>query len=274
VGGPCGWEVTTCGCGTCWDNNSPATRATAQALAGMVMWAATGRRYGPCRVTVQPCNPPATSPLYQTFPRVGGYAAAGAVDYTTEPVLIGGTWFNQCSSGCTCRARCEVVLDGPVADIVEITVGGLLVDPAAYQIQNRCLLVRVDGGCWPTCIRVDQVVPDFEVIYRRGRPIPTGVQKAFEVLACEFAAACTGGACRLPPRLASLTRQGVDIQVEAVHQRAGAGTSGTAPFRTGIALVDDIIALDNPTGRAAPALVMSPDQPEQQHRYVSWRFGS
>lgn len=275
MGAPCGWVVEKCGCGTCWDGYTPAVQATAQTLAGMVMWAVTGRRYGACLVTVQPCNPSPRLPLYQTFPRQGGIGGFYDGDYLAGPVLTDGQWMNQCGGvGCACRARCEVQLAGPVADIVEVWANGDTVDPGAYQVHNRELLVRIDGQCWPTCTRVDQAVPGFEVTYHLGRSIPAPVQRAFELLACEFGKACTGGACRLPPRLASLSRQGVDIQVEDVT-RAGTAMSGqTRPFRTGIALVDDIIRADNPTGRAAEALVLSPDQPEPRHRYVTWQAGS
>jgi hypothetical protein len=73
---------------------------------------------------------------------------------------------------------------------------------------------------------------------------------ACAVLAMEFAQACSGGSCRLPPGVVSVARQGLVFQVPT-----GAFPAGL----TGIREVDTWIALWNPgTIRQAPA-VWSPD---------------
>ena len=264
---PCGWTVETCGCGTCWDGYQPAVQARAETLAATVMWAATGRRYGPCEVTVLPCNPRRELPLYQAFSVVDPLGIDSVSGGFAGPVLDDGTWFNRCSVlGCSCRARCEVPLDGPVAEIVEVTIDGEVVPPAAYQVHDRTILVRIDGDCWPVCQTYGTEIPGFAVTYARGLEIPPAVQAGFELLACEYAKACVGGVCALPPRLASLSRQGVEVTVAEVPTEPG------GLVRTGIKTVDDIIAADNPYGLAAPAEVLSPDQP--RFRTVTFQGGS
>lgn len=259
----CGFTVERCGCGSaCWDKHPPEVRDRATALAAGVMWAATGRRYGPCEITIQPCNPPRPASFAdQTYGLVSG---PGGTDIGSYPqvVIEDGVWSNQmCGGGCTCAARCEVPLPGPIpADgIVEVLVDGDLVDPDAYRVEVDSalgwLLVRVDGSCWPSCARYGTAIPGFEVTLEQGLTIPDPVQAAFETLACEYAKLCTGGDCTLPPRLQSLARQGVTVTMADVADAVG------GQIRTGIKVVDDVIAADNPYGRAAPPMVLSPDLP-------------
>lgn len=253
---PCGWTIITCGCGACWDTYSPAVQERAAALAAMQMWAATGRRYGLCTITVQPCRPRPDLPLYQVYPVLwDGWGTGGGIvaPYINE----GGQWANGCWGGCRCVARCEVPLEGPTttAAVGDILVDGVLVPTDAYQIQNGNLLVRIDGQCWPTCNDYSKQDPaTFVVTYGRGEPIPPAVQGAFEILACEYAKACTGGKCRLPRRLQSLTRQGVDLQVVPTHDYWDR-------MMTNITEVDAVIVADNPHRLSQRPQIFSPDMP-------------
>lgn len=265
MSGPCNWTVDRCGCGTtCWEGYTPAQRADAAALAVAHMWAATGRRYGLCELTVIVCTPSAAEPLYQTFPvagpdRGGGVGLAPYIDTTGE-------WRNRaCGVGCACAAACEVGLDGPVDSVVEVTVAGQVVDPDAYEVHDRRLLVRTDGVCWPSC---GSMTPTYGMTatYLRGLAIPAAVQAATERLACEYAKACTGGDCALPDRLANLSRQGVSITV------AETGGEGGDWWRTDLDQVDRVIAADNPGHRRGRSLILSPDLPA--HRVVTWAGGS
>lgn len=253
---PCGWEVSGCGCGkSCWTGYDPAVRERAAAAAALIMWAATGRRYGPCEVTVQPSPPRRAVPLYQTYELgPGGYAL-------TTPVIDGGQWYNRPyanddSIGCCTPAHCEVALPGPTttANIVEVLVDAEVVDPGAYVVMDGYLLVRTDGSCWPVCAN-SGTHPTFSVTYRVGLDIPPAVQGAYERLACEMAKACTGGACALPQRMTRLTRQGVEIELEQVD------TETPGALLTGIKDVDDIILMVNPHRLTAAPAVMSPDLP-------------
>lgn len=259
MGAPCGWEIERCGCAgssKCWDGYSPAVREVAAALATGLMWAATGRHYGLCEITVQPCNPRQHGTDYQTWPLLtDGWAGDGWGQYL--PVIENGTWYNRCGFGCRCGARCEVPLDGPTTkeQISEVIVDGAVVNPSAYQVHDGYLLVRIDGECWPYCN--DYSVQDpirFQVTYGRGDPIPAHVQYASEILSCQFAKACAGAPCSLPERLTSLTRQGLTVDVFQ-------GEGWEDMYRTGIPQVDAVIAYENPLRRTERPIVMSPDLP-------------
>ncbi len=272
MSGPCGWLVERCGgCGNCWEGLSPEVRDRAGGAASAIVWAATGRRYGLCELTVLPCNPPAQPPAYQTFPVARGYDPWGGGGGLAQPVLDGGEWHNRCGGGCSCRAACEVALDGPVYDVVEVDVDGEVVDPSAYEVHNGYLLVRTDGDCWPSCQTFGVEVPGFLVSYRRGEAIPDPIMMAAEMLACEYAKACQGRPCGLPARMTRLSRQGVEVEVEAARLSATT-SSGRARIRTGIRVVDDILEADNPYGLAERPMVTSPDVVPP--RLVTWRGGS
>lgn len=264
MGAPCSWEVTGTGCGCsggkCWTGYAPAVRDRAAALAAHWMWAATGRRYGLCEVSVLPLNPPPVEPLYQEF--------------GLTPTAVGGptgdgTWRSApCAAACNGVDRCEVELPGPVASITTVMVSCAPVDPDAYRVYDSRLLTRLDGECWPTCQSYAQDFPDFEIIYMRGVEIPAHIQYAYETLACQLAKACTGSEdCALPPRMRTLTRQGVTLEV-ATEESASIG----GKLRTGIKAIDDVVMADNPHGLTERPKVTSPDMPTV--RVATWAGGS
>lgn len=269
---PCGWNVTSCGCGGCSADQKPATQQLALSLAVYTMWAATGRRYGPCEITVLPCRPDRVEPLYQVFPHVpgGGYDPFGA-SYGGGPVLRAGTWSNSCAGGCSCRNRCDVTLPGPVASVLEVLVDGAAVDPSAYRVYDRETLSRTDGDCWPSCQTYGEI-PGFEVTYERGDEIPPPVLYATGILWCEYAKACAGDLdCALPANLRSLTRQGVEASVGPSDNQLAAPNG---QIRTGIKLVDDIIAADNPFSQTSRPenSIWSPDM--DTFRQITFQGGS
>jgi hypothetical protein len=260
MGNPCGWEVGgNCSCATgCWTSRSPATRERAQTLAAHILWAATGRRYGLCEVTVLPSSSPPIEPLYQEWP-----LPSGAVVW---PAVLGGNISGSCM--CTVPASCAMTLPGPVASVVEVRVAGEPVDPGAYVVVDRSLLVRIDGSCWPTCNRVNSAVPGFEVDYERGLALPAAVQAAFDGLACQLARSCDGEACELPPQIRSLTRQGITIDMATEEAATQVGKT-----RTGIKWVDDVIAADNPYGLVEASQIHSLDL-ESATSSITWAGGS
>lgn len=249
---PCGWAITKCGCGSCWNTYTPEVQATASALAIGIMWAATARRYGQCAIIVQPCVK-VNEPDYRTYP-------LDTADYGNA-YIHNGAWYNTCGAETTkCCTGCELDLEGPTTTtgVTKVLVDGIALPASSYQIMNGHILVRTDGVCWPTCINYSQQnPPSLQVEYLKGLAIPERVQVATERLACEFAKACVGAACALPRRLKSITRQGVEATVaDLVDTKAG---SAIGPIRTGIPEVDMIIQLENPRGRQAPSIIWSPD---------------
>jgi hypothetical protein len=167
-----------------------------------------------------------------------------------------GTWRNcACTGACSCQARCQVWLPGPVATIAEVRVDGIIIDPGSYRVDNGSILVRTDGECWPECQDLNLSGPDqestFFVTYERGEPVPLGGELAAGILACSFAKDCQTG-CGLPGNLSSLSRQGVEISFVDVTSQIGAGL-------TGVPQVDTWLRAVNPGRRTQRAKVYSPD---------------
>jgi hypothetical protein len=163
-----------------------------------------------------------------------------------------------------------VYLDGPVDSIVSVTVDGVVIDPNTYRVDNGVWLVRTkdldEDNCWPQFqdfnLSSTGSAGTFFVTYLRGLAVPTALQQAAGELACEFAKACVGAACRLPGRATSIARQGVSISLVGVDALLERGL-------TGISTVDSIIRAYNPYGLTGPMRIASPDFPEPT-RVQTW----
>lgn len=263
--GPCNWTVDTSCCPD-WATLPPQAQSNGIAWATYILWSLTGRRYGPCSVTVRPCGRRCEGwGGYMTYP-VDSQSATGFPGAWMTPFVDGsGTWRNcVCPGACSCEASCQVLLPGPVAVVDEVMVDGVVLDPSAYRLDNGNILVRIDGEeCWPECQDMDlanDAVGAFAVTYQRGVAVPRAGQIAAGELACEFAKACAGGECQLPGQLASLSRQGVDVQMVDPSTFLDEGL-------TGIANVDLWIRSVNPARLAQRPRVYSGDV--NRPRFVS-----
>lgn len=254
IPGPCDWPIdVTCIPG--WADYTNEQRSRAISWTTFVLDALTGHQFAQCPVTVRPCGTGCGAASgYMTWP-VSAPSSGGAGPWIV-PYVLNGAWRNcLCGGGCDCSPACRVDLGVPVAEVTEVKVNGLVLDPAAYQLIGPWL-ARVDGGeCWPAC--QDPAVPDteegtFSVTYRPGRPLPVAGQIAAGALAGEFVKACAGAACALPANIQSLTRQGVDVEFVSPGEVLNEG-------RTGIREVDLFIQAVNPDNRRGRARVMSPD---------------
>lgn len=267
---PCSWDVVvpTDFCSD-WDSYTQPVKDSALWLASTYLWAATGRRFGPCPVTVRPSQTDRTEVAYQSFPVAPGLGSLGEPG---GPFLFGGRWFNAgCSSACCGNNACAIVLRGPVAGVEEVYVGGDLVAASAYRVDltgGVYLLVRTDGECWPTCqdFSADEGEDgSFEVSYLIGSPLPEALVIATAMLACEYGKSLNGGACKLPAKMTRLSRQGVEVELEPPAPAEGL---------TGIREVDDVITALNPGRRRNWPLILSPDLPESCDRVTVWSGGS
>lgn len=252
---PCEWGLTPGACCEEWSGLNATIKQRSIRLAERFMWAATGRRYGECEWTVQPCAARPLPPLYQVYPEPFGRGAQGGWNF--YPYIQDGQWFNPGAGACNCCDRaCELILQGPTRTeaIVSVSEGGVILPTTSYVVFNGSILTRTDGECWPSCVNFgDQDPPDFEIVYRRGLPVPGAVLDAASVLACEFGRACAGGPCRLPQRLRRLTRQGVEVETAEVDR-------ARPILLTGIEEVDMVIQAENPHALQARARVFNPDR--------------
>lgn len=236
----CPWPVEDPLCCPCWNAANPAMKEQAILWASEILHARTGRQFGACEITVRPCgNQPCGNGMVNWF----GFNWNGGI---WTPYIWNGVWYNcACPGLCSCDPRCQVMLSGPVAEVVEVKIDGVVVDPSAYRVDDYKWLVRQDGECWPEC--ADQNVPagevgSFEVTYKRGMPVPLALLQMAAILACEYVKRCTGDdSCRLGSRVVAMSRQGVDFQFVPLDQLLTHGL-------TGVDEVDQMILAYNPAG--------------------------
>lgn len=248
--GPCAWDIPDPLCCPDWATTDPAIQAAAQEYASWILWAATGRQFGLCTVTVRPCG------MKRCDDGMADFVGYDWSNGTWIPYIFNGTWFNcSCPGTCCCDPRCQVRLMGPVNSVTEVTIGGIAVDPATYRVDDNHWLVRTAGECWPVCADMDTDDGDnvFEVTYVRGTPVPNPLLIAGSTLACEWAKACTGSAeCRLSNRVTSIARQGINIEMMNPGDVLADGL-------TGLWEVDAIIQALNPHGRRQRARIWAPE---------------
>lgn len=206
--GPCEWP--TIGCGDCDAlaelEDAQDGRVTADQVREMAvefLWAVTGRKFGLCPVDVRPVRN--CGPSTWRGPAWG-------------PALVGGQWYNLGCGSCADACGCEnpgVVLPGPVHEVRSVTIDGQTLPDGAYRVDSRAVLVRTDGGSWPTVQDLDAPTGSpgtWQIDYLRGVPVPTGGQIAAGVLACELAKAICGRRdCQLPQRVQTVTRDGMSL---------------------------------------------------------------
>lgn len=243
--GFCGWPIVVpAEHQTVWDAATPEQQQYATLLAGRVLWTLTGQVFGVCSETVRPCfQPQQPGSLYRGF-----WPAASVTPGASGPC--------GCSEGCRDIGYDRVALPGPVDAVDEVLIDGVVVDPDGWRVQDRRWVHRVDGKWWPTHQDLharDDEVGAFTIRYQRGIPVPAEGQYAGGLLAAEFLAGMTGGACRLPAGATSVSRQGISIELADIREWFTQGV-------TGIEVVDLWIMSTNPSRSKRPARVTSPDR--------------
>jgi hypothetical protein len=260
--GPCSWPDVSQLCCADWATFSPTLQTQAMDWAKTILWAATGRQFGLCQLTVRPC---------------GRYCANCPAGYYYDgygawvPYVWNGVWKNcwcgQDGAFCSCDPACRVYLPGPVYSIISVSVDGapLATGSGEYFVLDQQWLIRSNTtACWPMC--ADQNLQPgsstaFEVTYLRGIAVPNVLAQATATTACEYARACLGAECRLPNRITSISRQGVTISMVDISEILKNGL-------TGIMEVDQVIMALNPFGVKGKTRFYTPDV--QPPRQVTW----
>jgi hypothetical protein len=221
----------------------------AGSVATELLWMLSGRRYGLTELTVRPCW--RVDDFDGDFWRLVPHLPLWPYGWAAAP------WCGCSRPGCGCTRRPnEVGLAGPVHDVVQVRVDGQTVPPAGYQVYDHRWLLRVDGENWPE--RQDLTAADdrpggFVVTYRRGVPVPAGGRYAAGQLACELAKAMVSDKdCRLPRRVQSVVRQGVQRTFIDPAELARDGL-------TGLPEVDQWLGAVNPHRLPRDSIVWSPD---------------
>ena len=246
----CDWPVDYSSCSSCQDfaGLPPAEREKFERMAGEYLWNWTNRVFGVCDVTLRPCTSDCDGARVWTdtfwgrgpFPWTGDVSSGSWV-----PLLIAGKWYNL---GCGCVGTCScavegpksLALPGPVASVTSVKIDGVELAPENYSVMYNRFLVRTDGEVWPSC--QDLLAPSteantFEVIYKKGIPVPVGGQFAAALLASEYYKAfCGDRNCALPKRMQQIVRQ--DVTVTLVDDFANMKKDGS----TGIWVIDNWVA--------------------------------
>lgn len=248
----CDWPIDT----TCmedeWTDFEPEVQARSLALAAATLRRLTGYRVGGCPVTIRPCFQTAGACGHARFDDSWGRGF-------TYPYLYGGLWYNSGTCG-TCQTACEVALPGPVGEVYEVKVDGAVVSSTKYVVDGNLLVWRsVDPCPWnaPNDLsKPDTAVGTFSVRYLNAYPVDGLGAEAATRLAIEYARACMGNDCQLPPGVTTIVRQGVTMDIAS-----GAFPDGV----TGIREVDTYVALWNPEGLRQQPKIWSPDLPRVRH---------
>lgn len=234
----------------------PTVKARSEQLAWSALQALTGYRLAICPVTVRPCSQ-GCADAARTWDIAPVTASGYSLGGTFSPGLnMSGAWVNSCGckpNGCSCTQLSIARLVGPVGGVAEVWLNGAILDPTAYRVDNGFELVRTDGETWPVCQDMTKPLTEddtFGVKYYMGIAPDNLAAFSAGMLAVEFAKACQGKKCALPPNVQTITRQGVSIEVSA----------GLFPGNsTGIHAVDAYIFTLNPYGLKSAPRVSSPD---------------
>ncbi len=257
VGAPCGsWAVVADLPADLDASITDATKARALASASWLLWKLSGEQYGVCETALRPCRD-----VDRRERRWGSWWPVPGWDgWLSWPFDCG------CRSSCGCKRLERVTLPGPVRQILEVIVDGIVLDEDAYRCDDRKTLVRVDGGEWPACQDLTQPTTEpgtFGVRILRGRPVPVTGWEAVVTMGAELSKAMTPGVkgCALPERVTSVTRQGITIAVLDPMEFLDKG-------RTGLGSVDLFLQASNPERLQRRARIASADDLDRGPRHL------
>lgn len=226
--------------------------------ASEILYYASGQRFDTCQVTIRPCRKECSG---DAWPRL----SAGWWEFGGGPVpaLINGLWYNIacgfCGTNCSCSIVSETILPGPVREISQVTVDGVVLDPTTdYRLDDYRKLVRLGGELWPLCNNLNLGITEegtWSVTAIYGEPLPTLGKFAMGQLLCQIIADVLGEDCALPDNVTNITRQGLSFTLEEVEELVQSGF-------TGLKYVDQFIQRYNPNKLMARARLYDVDAPD------------
>jgi len=208
----CDWPIIlNCSPSTPFDRD---VLATAQEAAADIMNAATARRYGVCTSTFAPLPPPPCEVGHQDNWSLVDPKISGMIGADRFRQFYDGGGCDGCGYGCSCGGNTKIRLwHTRVIDVVQVIVGGAVVNPSSYYLDGN-ILIRDDDTGWPTAQHGRRGSADsWEITYRHGIPVSRTGAIATGVLACEIAMALSDDQeCSLPQRTKTYTNHaGVTI---------------------------------------------------------------
>jgi hypothetical protein len=258
--GPCTAWTTSLAIAVCKGVPNSNAYDDAIAAASEILYELSARRFpGLCERTVRPCQTSGSFCGIQILSR-------GYVIHWGDNAWVG--------YDCGCHPLSSVELVGkPATSITEVLIDGVALDPSEYRLDQQQYLVRLNGGMWPACQRLD--LPDTEegtwsVTYQHGQAIPVSGQMAARDLAYEIYRSCSAtdleGDCELPEGVTRITRQGISYELPAL---VSWGRDFQGIWRTGMRLVDAFLNAYNPRGLQRRPILYVPGAPKQARKVGS-----
>lgn len=258
--GPCTAWTTSLAIAQCKGVENSNAYDDSIAAASEILYELSAHRFpGICERTVRPCQTSGTFCGIQILSR--GYVIHWG----------GGSWVGF---DCGCQSLSSVELVGkPVQEILEVKIDGVVLDPSEYRVDQQQYLVRLNGGMWPACQRLDLEDTEegtWSVTYEHGQPIPISGQMAARDLAYEIYRSCSTsdleGDCELPEGVTRVTRQGISYELPAL---VSWGRDFSGIWRTGMQMVDAFLNAYNPRGLQRRPILYVPGAPKQARKVGS-----
>lgn len=255
--GPCEPWDPIWNCNISEITGAAAVTGNAVQAASEILYQLTAQRFGLCNVKLRPCR----QSCYGNFPwyewwQYGSYP---------QPYWWNGTWYNlacnSCpSNSCSCVGLDETTLPGPVVEITEVKLDGVvLTKNVDYRIDDYRKLVRLNGILWPFCQNMnlaDTEVGTWSVTANYGEIVPILGRMAVGELATEIVKFLTcDDSCALPQGVVDVSRQGISMTIANISEL----------FNTGfiqLRMCDLFIKTANPNHMQARAAVYDLDSPD------------
>lgn len=246
-------------------------------MASAVLYGLTGRQYSSgCTARLRPCCCDELAAIGVDHWRSWGYVDPWESSYgfggtpPWTPEIIAGQWYNL-GGGTRCRPyACGQVLerlDLGLTAVTEtiVTIGGVVLDPAAYRIDRNRYLTRRDGQPWPPTnnLTADDDAPGvWRVDVAYGTPPPPAVLFAARELGTELLKhSVPGKQCTLPLRVTQVNKQGINYTLANVMEVVKDGG-------TGLYWVDLVVTATNPAKLAQRPRVLTPGRRRIHHPQV------
>lgn len=237
------------------ETGASAVTGDAVAAASEVLYHLTAQRFGVCSVTLRPCRRTCA----------GGFPFHEWWQYGTypQPYWYAGTWYNlacgTCGDNCSCVGLDETVLPGPLHNVTEVKIDGVvLTKNVDYRVDDYRKVVRIDGELWPFCQNLrlaDTEVGTWSITAEYGEPVPTIGQLAVGELGLEFTKYLLCGDCALPNGVIDLSRQGVSMTIGRISELFNSGL-------VNLRMCDLFIQTANPNHAKARSYVYDLDNPQ------------
>lgn len=230
--------------------------------ASEILYFASGQRFDTCQVTLRPCRKECYGDGWNRL-SAGWWDVGGG--WGPWPALINGLWYNitcgSCGTDCSCSIVSETLLPGPVREIAQVTVDGVVLDPVTdYRLDDYRKLVRLGGDQWPLCNNLNLGITaegTWSVTAIYGEPMPTLGKFAMGQLLCQIIADVLGDDCALPDNVTNVTRQGLSFTLDEVSELIKSGF-------TGLKYVDQFVQRYNPNNLAARPRLYDVDGPNSR----------